>query len=375
MLKARDTFLFLAEPFGFGPVSSSIAIARDVKQLDPEQRCILLGSGTSYQLAAQSGVFDQVCFTEDLSPATLAAHNITIDNSRCVAVANTYPDGVDFAKSLGIPCFFVDTLFWMWKELPINPSDVEMYFIEHFHCAPSPVSQVDQSDKFRIVRPLINLDAPARPVPHPFLLVSLGGIDTSLYDFPVFYQKLIEHVSTDSAFQDYTVLVCGGGKRFRDNEFAQYEHRRLSIGCLAPHDYISYLRSADIVLASAGLHSFYENYFLGKNVMFLPPQSYSQYLQLKFIMQDFRGVVATNFEQLEVTHTLREKMPDLERINEMRRVAKLLGNEQTLRIFFDALSGFCSGQRRTDWSVEENGLGEGLPGPLAIAQEILSYAG
>lgn len=371
MYKSFDFFLFLAEPFGFGPISSSIALARQIKMLDPLKKCIFLGCGTSHQLAVRSNVFDTICFTEELSELSLTKCGIEINNTNCLIVANTYPAGVAFAKQAKFTCVFIDTLFWMWNRLPIKLSDVKRYYIEDFHCVNLATDRFGYSDKFKKVPPLIDVDVSLHPVSHPFLLVSLGGIDSNLYDFPIFYQKLIEYISEEAKLKKYTILICGGGKKFRDNEFKKYENSRLTIACLAPQDYISYLKAADIVLASAGLHGFYENYFLKKNVMFLPPQSYSQYLQLKFIMENFEGVVGTNFKELEVSHNLRENMPDLERIREVKRTNKLLVDERVLEIFLKTFEKFYTGSLHTDWSNEKNKFEENQQGPLVLAKEIL----
>jgi hypothetical protein len=375
MHKCFDFFLFLAEPFGFGPISSSIALARQIKTLDPLKKCIFLGYGTSHQLAVRSNAFDEIYFTEELSEPSLSACNIKINNNNCMVVANTYPAGVAFAKQAKFACIFIDTLFWMWNQLPIELSDVERYYIEDFHCVNLATYRFGYSDKFKIVPPLIDVNVAPLPVTHPFLLVSLGGIDSSIYEFPVFYQKLIEYISKEEKLEKYTILICGGGKKFRENEFKRYENPRLTITCLGPHEYISNLKAADIVLASAGLHGFYENYFLKKNVMFLPPQSYSQYLQLKFIMENFEGVVGTNFEELEISHNLRENMPELERIHEVKRTNKLLVDERVLKIFLKTLEKFYTGHLQTDWLNEKNKFEENQDGPLVLANEILSYAG
>jgi hypothetical protein len=373
MNKSFDFFLFLAEPFGFGPISSSIALARQINKLAPQKKCIFLGGGTSHQLAVRSNVFDEIYFTEELSEQSLTTSNAEINSTNCMIVANTYPAGVAFARRAKFPCIFIDTLFWMWNQLPIELSEVKRYYIEDFHCTDLAVDRFGYSDKFKIVPPLIDVDVAPHPVPHPFLLVSLGGIDSSLYEFPVFYQRLIEYLSNEEQLEKYTILICGGGKKIRDNEFKKYENPRLAVTCLGPHEYVSKLKAADIVLSSAGLHGFYENYYLKKNVMFLPPQSYSQYLQLKFILENFGGVVGTNFEELGVAHNLRENMPELERIQEVKRTNQILIDERVLQVFFKAFEEFYTGKLRTNWSNEKNKFEENQYGPVVLAKEILSY--
>ena len=365
--------LFLAEPFGFGPISSSITVARQIKRLDPQKKCIFWGGGTSHQLASKSDAFDEIYFEEELTKYSLIEFNNEIDSSNCVVIANTYPTGVAIAKRAGFPCIFIDTLFWMWNELPIDLENVEKYYIEDFHCVELKLDRFGYSDKFKKIPPLIDISVDPLQVLHPFLLISLGGIDSNLYDFPIFYEKLIEYISVDKKIEKYTILICGGGKKFRENQFKEYEHSRLTIKCLSPHKYLSNLKSADIVLASAGLHSFYENYFLGKNVMFLPPQSYSQYLQLGFIMNHFNGVIGASFEHLGLKHSLTEYMPEGERIREVKRTNQQLVEETVLGNFFNTFEKFHTGELHTNWSKEKNMPIENQSGPFVLAREILTF--
>lgn len=365
-----EYYLFLAEAFGFGPVSSSITVARQIKA-HSNKKVIFIGCGTSYQLARLSNVFDEVHFNKELSSSYLTTFNNEVTIENCLVIANTYPDGIIAAKEALFKCVFIDTLFWMWKNLPIILNDVERYYIEDFLCVDLQPTRFGKSNKFKVVPALINLDIDSHRINHPFLLVSLGGIDSNLYDFPVFYEKLIEYISCEDKFKGYFVMVCGGGEKFRRNHFKKFEHTRLTITCLGPEEYISYLKSADMVISSAGLHGFYENYFLNKNVLFLPPQSYSQYLQLKYIQTYFPDVVTVNFEQLEIKHTLRENMPDEERIREVKKTNLELVEDQSWRVFRCTFEMFLSGTISSSWP-EKIGSQEENNGPITLAKDILS---
>lgn len=261
----------------------------------------------------------------------------------------------------------------MWKQLPVSLSKISRYFIEDFHCVDMPTDRFGYSDKFSKVAPLINLDVSARTFTKPLLLISLGGIDSNLYDFPIFYEDFISDIAQNESLSKFTILICGGGKRFREEHFQAYERDGLKITCLPPAEYISSLKAAQLVIASAGLHSFYESYFLKKNVMFLPPQSYSQYLQLKYVLENFSSVIGINFEQLGIAHCLRPNMPDEERINEVKRTNRVLVEKPVKQIFNEMFDDFVSGKIKTNWDAEQHPLQSTANGPLTIAKALLSH--
>ncbi|PZR39739.1 MAG: hypothetical protein DI538_06190 [Azospira oryzae] len=372
MPKPDFFLLFLAEAFGFGPISSSIAVARKIKIQNPSVKCLFAGCGTAHQLAVSSDVFDEVHFSEDISSEMLLSFHPEVNTDTCLVIANTYPGGVRAANQAKIRCIFIDTLFWMWNSLPIELESIEKYYLEDFRCIDINIDRFGPSEKYQLVPPLVDIGVPPRPIQRPMLLVSLGGIDSPLYDFPVFYERLIEHISSNLQLKECEVLVCGGGKKIRDNSFKHLEHSHLTITCLPPQEYMSYLKSADLVLASAGLHSFYENYYLKKNVLFLPPQTFSQYLQLKYILANFENVVGTNFEQLDLAHTLRENMEENERISEVKRTNLVLVAPPIFGKFLQAFEKFQTGRIQTDWATEKNRTAEIQDGPAVLAASLLS---
>lgn len=367
-------FIFLAEPFGFGPISSSIVVARQIQKINPEARLIFLGSGTSYQLATQAGVFDNVFLVDQLNEQSIAQCGTAIERANTLVIANTYPNGVEVAMRANLRCVYIDTLFWMWNKLPINISDVERYYIEDFHCAEINVDRFGHSVKYKKINPLIDVSAKSMPASSPSLIISLGGIDSNLYDFPVFYNELVANVSRDQGLDAYDVIICGGGKKFQKKEFAQFEKSNIKIRCLPPGDYVSHLKAADLVVAAAGLHGFYENLYLQKNVMFLPPQSYSQYLQLKFIAKWYPKLIGVNFENLGIQHKLRENMPDAERISEVKRTNQVLAEESVFMSFYSIFERFYRGDLKTDWGREKFSLSDGPNGALDLAEDLMFTA-
>ena len=106
--------------------------------------------------------------------------------------------------------------------------------------------------------------------------------------------------------------------------------------------------------------------------MFLPPQSYSLYWQLRLILQNFEGVAGTNLEQLGIAHNLGNAMTDPERIIEILRINNLLAEEHMMELFLNTFEQFYTGNLHTDWSNEKIKLEESHPDPLLLAKEILS---
>lgn len=373
VLSDQIKLLFTAEPFGFGPISSTISIVKQIKKIEPRKICIFIGRGTSYQLASKSNIFDQVYHVENFSKLHLNLYNSNIITSNCIMISNTYPAGSLLAKELNIKCFFIDTLFWMWDRLPVKFDDVEKYYVENFHCTDLRLDRFGISNKIQVIPPLIDLEAKPKNQSSPLLIITLGGIDSDFTNFPLLYEKLIEYLSNHN-MQKYEILICGGGKKLHEAEIKKYENKQLKITCLSPEEHISYLKAASLVIASPGVHGFYENYLLDKNTLFLPPQNYSQHLQLSYIMKTFHDVIGIRFSDLAIINNLAENLPEEEGIREIANMNKiLLDNQKSLEIFFATIEKFLNGDLITNWKCDNYHLDKNRFGASIVANDLLSF--
>src|SRR5688500_6435890 len=108
------TIIFDAEPFCFGPISTTLNIIRELRALAPrsELRIVLLGTLTSRQLADASDLVDDVIECDTSDEALLLSHRRLIESAD-LYLSNTNFNSVKLLQKHGIttPVAFVDTLF------------------------------------------------------------------------------------------------------------------------------------------------------------------------------------------------------------------------------------------------------------------------
>ncbi|MDX7991416.1 hypothetical protein [Xenorhabdus littoralis] len=295
MLKNTPYIIFDAEPFCFGPISTTLNVVEQLKhrnKLASGIKLILLGTLTSTQLGQKSGLFDAI-YECDTTSITELAHYSDLISGASLYISNTNPNSIQFVAELGTPIIYIDTLFWMWSSLNVDLRHTEKTFIQNFHGIERNIEKFsDKLGNYEIIPPIIHSSLQQYmpdDIQSEGILITLGGIDTVYVDTTDFYVHFLQELlSLPSLQSEPNITIAGGGKTIGDlaQMFAK-THPHINIGCFERQDFLQRLHRARKVLANPGLTTFYECVALNKDVFFLPPQNYSQQLQLEIYLKHY----------------------------------------------------------------------------------------
>ncbi|WP_340622008.1 hypothetical protein [Xenorhabdus siamensis] len=295
MFKKTPYIIFDADPFCFGPISTTLNVVEKLKRrnkLIPDIQFILLGTLTSSQLGEKSGLFDAIYECDTTSVTALSSYSELISGAS-LYIINTNLNSIDFISKFNIPIIYIDTLFWMWNNLHVDLHKTEKTFIQDFHGIEHNIERFhDKLGNYQVIPPILHSSLQQCMVddhPPEGILITLGGIDTVYADTTNFYYHFLEELLSIPYMQNETnITIAGGGKTIINlAEMFAKTHPHIHIGCFARHDFLQKLHRARKVLANPGLTTFYECISLNKDVFFLPPQNYSQQLQLDVYLQNY----------------------------------------------------------------------------------------
>src|SRR5215813_10430447 len=123
----RPVVLMQAAPFCFGPVSTSLAIATELRKFD--LAIVWLAEGTALQLL-QAGKYDDYVVPFNLAnPDDKRRYAHYIEEADMVVV-NTDPDFAKFALGLNKKTVYIDILYWMWQSIPEIAERCALYVYE-----------------------------------------------------------------------------------------------------------------------------------------------------------------------------------------------------------------------------------------------------
>ncbi|PHM38370.1 hypothetical protein [Xenorhabdus innexi] len=295
MLKNIPYIIFDAEPFCFGPISTTLNIVEQLKyrnKLTSDTKLILLGTLTSSQLGEKSNLFDIIYECDTTSVTELSRYSELISGAS-LYINNTSPGSINFVAQLGTPIIYIDTLFWMWGNLHVDLHQTEKTFIQNFHGIERNITKfADKLGDYQVIPPIISDSLQQYIVddsPQEGVLITLGGIDTVYTDTTGFYEHFLQELLTTPSLKNETdITIAGGGRTILNLEnILAKTHPHIHVGCFSRHDFLQKLHRARKVLSNPGLTTFYECVALNKDVFFLPPQNYSQQLQLEVYLQHY----------------------------------------------------------------------------------------
>lgn len=281
-LGTRPVVVLQAAPFCFGPISTTLAVAKHLRQRG--YALVWLAEETSLQLLQSDGAEDYVI------PFSLSAAD---DRRRCAHIieeadavlVNTDPDFAEFALGLTPNIVYLDILYWMWDRLPDAAVRVAKYVFEDFAHTDEQIERVGLPANALRVGPLAapaHVMSPARRGRH--LLVSLGGLwrpgnRSALESYrDTVHGALFEALKDIDGFEE--VFVAGGEETQRSVTLAS--GHVVHFGVLAKDRYLDLLATARAAILAPGLTGFYEVAAARTPVFFLPPHNYSQHLQLDY---------------------------------------------------------------------------------------------
>lgn len=272
---------FVATSFGFGPVSKAVAVANALRRTLPGVQCDLFGSGLDYSFAIDTDAFHRT-IRLDVDDASVLGKLLPhlADYDAVVSVLNlalveTWPYGE-------VPLYLVDSLAWMWPDLPSGAERVRRYFVQRYLVPDERIVAWERRAPLAGVGPIVEVGGEGDDVRRErMLLVNLSGC-ANPFAPPAFFDRYARAIATS--------VLRHAGLRFERIVFAAGTHLHESIRSCAigrddvtvaqlPHDaFVRALRSAELFLTSPGITATLEAEALGVPTRFLLPQNYSQAL-------------------------------------------------------------------------------------------------
>ncbi|MGC4889575.1 hypothetical protein [Micromonospora sp. DT227] len=275
-----------ALPFGYGPASKAVAVAQAVhRRFGDGVRWTFVSSGLGLELLRRTGLPARVVDTGSVHEAEQVGGELRPTLDAMIVVMHR-PLAARLAPEL--PVFCVDSLAYMWRPDSFagfpGIRSVRRYWVQDLFDSVEVMARTGVPN-VRAVPPITDVgpepaDAgPADRAGAPWV-ASLGGL---LNPYPgsqhVYLAQVLRLVADASAGPPVVLTSAGAIDRFGDL-FAGVDARSLS------HDAaLALFRRAGAVLAPPGLTTILELAQLGRPMLPLPPENYSQVLNLRRLLR------------------------------------------------------------------------------------------
>jgi nucleoside 2-deoxyribosyltransferase len=371
---------FVATAFGFGPGSKAATIAHAIRESDPNAQLHFFGKGIDSDLAEASGAFDCIiqADTDDRGEISSLLRHFS-DYDGVVSVLNFHLPAVwtDAAP----PLYLVDSLAWMWPELPADIDRADRYFVQDFMVSPERVQQWRTRTNLELVAPIDSShvwagSGPAlAPSREDRLLVNLSGCHSPIASddhFDRYATTMTDAIAhhADGLFEDIAIS-CNARLANRLRERIP-RNSRIDIAHYPPREFLQLLARSRSVLSVPGITTTVEAIRLRAPIHFLLPQNYSQALISESYRLKLGDRATMALSRFGAEHAVAPGLPEADGMRQTVRSVKSIFDGQSI-LLGEALSEMLSDpsddvvdvlkeQRIQDWD---------RPGQDEIAARIL----
>ena len=203
----KKTIVIFSNPFGYGPTGNAIPVIKSLLDRSNGFEVVFAGSGLCMEVA--SGMSIRCVRLNERDETEIEGFLKTIRCPYVIGSQNRFC--VRVAKRAGIPCAFIDTLAWFWKEIPADHLLADEIFWIKF---PQIQRKIPSGKKnIHIVSSIVTTIPSSGIKKYKQLIIHIGGAKYPLMEkLPYNYLNLISEglngLATSSFFDR---VLCAGG--------------------------------------------------------------------------------------------------------------------------------------------------------------------
>jgi hypothetical protein len=368
----RPVIACCAYPFGYGPASKLIVLARALRDRGWEP--VFLGAGIARELAARSDVFAQVVTAEPDEPETRGWLDAA---TALLSVMDR--DFAAIASESGRPYFVVDSLLWMRDRVPDVFLSARRYWVQDFPGVRIRLAEIQPTPT--VVGPIVPTMSRAEPGPNAGLVLNLGGMESPNGDvggairYADFVVDGLLRSGLLARFAGRTAVL--GGRGIVDHLTRRHGRPGLEFASLSHDEGLGRLAGAAVVLTAPGLTATLECFQLAVPTFFLPPQNYSQWWSLHVLRRSGLAPGSFHWQDRLAESPIVERMPEATRGPLLRGIIdRLVGDEAAQAAYVDCL-GAASATDRPALAARQRAFFDSLGpnGVETIARELTELCG
>lgn len=368
----RPVIACCAYPFGYGPASKLIVLARALRDRGWEP--VFLGTGIARELATRSDVFAQVVTVKPDDPETRRRLN-----GAAALLSVMDRDFAAIACESGRPYCVVDSLLWMRDHVPDVFLSARRYWVQDFPGVRARVAEIQPTPT--VVGPIVPAMSRAEPGPNAGLVMNLGGMESPSGDaggamrYADFVVDGLVRSGVMARFAGRTAVL--GGRGIVDHLTRRHGRPGLEFASLSHDEGLGRLAGAAVVLTAPGLTATLECFQLAVPTFFLPPQNYSQWWSLHVLRQNGLAPGSFHWQDRLPESPIVERMPEATRGPLLRGIIdRLVADEAAQAAYVDSL-GAASATYRPPLAARQRAFFDSLgpDGVETIARELTDLFG
>jgi hypothetical protein len=297
MENKKKIILCDAKAFCFGPISKLLVVTENLRK---KYKIIFLVSGTSKVLSGSNSADEIIeCNTEDVDDLN-KNKKYFLEADLFINIMN--PISAKFATENGVPMTQIDSLFWMWENIPKEILDSDIYSIQNFDGVNDQLERYKNKIKNPVIVGPIIKNLKNKTVKKNKLVINLGGMESASIkigvntNYPFVIMGLLDKVL--SKHNEFDEIVCCGNKKVLKDISDKLPNSKIKFKFYEHDSFLKQITEARMIISSPGLTTAFEAFDIKTPMFFLPPQNYSQYWNLDTFSKNKISADALNWDDL-----------------------------------------------------------------------------
>lgn len=362
MKSSINTVVFISNPFGFGPAGKAVILMEELRK-KWSGRIIYIASQKCLDILPEvlKSTID-VIEIDERNPEELTKILSRLTSSLAVVVLNKA--AVKTTHDLGIKTFFIDSLSWMWQEIPREYLSADTYYYYDIFGAQKRLRNISNAHS---ISPILG-ELPKREPINGTFLIHIGGFSNPFADDNTGYLRLLSEL-LEYINNTRKVTVVGGRSGI---DFLKGSCTKLNIDFLVldRESFLVKIAQAERFITTSGSTAVFEAFAIGTPVGFLPPTNLSQWKQLKLFLSLNAAPLEMQWERYFPTPEELEEMPENEALREFSHLseATLQNQNVTDRMRSDFINLFS---QEADFKGQNDLMAKTGDGSSEIISDIL----
>jgi hypothetical protein len=279
-MEQNKTVIFVSNPFGFGPTGKTLALIDE------------LHNSWSGKIVYAASSMCQETLPESLKNNIVVETIDERDEESLIKIFKKYEKplvvctlnrlAIKSAKSLGLKAFFIDSLAWMWKEIPEEYLLADTYYCFNLFGLKD---RLPKKNNIKVISPVFGDLPKIKNKEKDLTLFHIGGFKNPFQDkMSLAYLNLLVEALLLSKSKNQTIIT--GGKDAIDYMKTKIKNPHFEFKTLDRKDFLDKLNSASHFISTSGLTATLESFALHTPTSFIPPTNLSQWKILKLLIQD-----------------------------------------------------------------------------------------
>lgn len=287
--KETRQVVFISNPFGFGPTGRVVAIIEDLT-------CAWDG-----QIVFAAGKKCQGILPDHLKKRVLVVDINERDEDQLVDLFEKYPPtlvvvnlnkiAAKVAASLKLRMFFIDSLAWMWKNIPKEYLRANTYYYYNIFGASTRLAGIPNA---KPVAPVLGNLPEVQTNRSNKIVAHIGGFSNPLV--PGFSKNYLELFAGALDTMNDDVLVAGGNEAIKFLSRKIKPSRNISLKTMDRDAFLRSVSRATRLVTTPGSTAVLESFAVKTPVAFLPPTNLSQWRQLNLFFKAGAAPLETKWE-------------------------------------------------------------------------------